>query len=34
MGVAAHALSVFEVFSFLGPNWEKRKIEKRLGRKL
>lgn len=34
IGVASHALSVFEIFSFFGPNWEKRQIEKKLGRKL
>ena len=33
IGVVAHGLSVFEVFKFLGPDWEKRQIEKRLGRK-
>jgi len=34
IGILSHALSVFEVFSFFGPDWEKKKIEKRLGRKL
>ena len=34
IGVAVHAISVFEPFSFLGPEWEKRQVEKRLGRKL
>ena len=34
IGVAVHALSVFEPFKFLGPEWEKRQVEKRLGRKL
>ncbi len=34
LGIASHALSVFEIFSFFGPDWEKKKIEKRLGRKL
>lgn len=28
------ALSAFDVFSLFGPNWEKRQVEKRLGRKL
>ena len=32
LGVLSHGLSVFEVFSFLGPNWERRQVEKRLGR--
>ncbi len=32
LGVAAHGLTVFEVFSLFGVNWEKRQIEKRLGR--
>jgi len=34
IGLLAHALSTFELFPFLGPEWEKRQIEKRLGRKL
>ncbi len=34
IGVLMHALSVFEPFTFLGPEWEKRQVEKRLGRKL
>ena len=34
LGVAAHGISVFECLYFLGPNWEKKQIEKRLGRKL
>ena len=34
IGVLSHALSVFEIFSFFGADWEKKKIEKRLGRKL
>lgn len=34
IGVASHALSVFEITNFFGPDWEKKKIEKRLGRKL
>lgn len=33
-GLASHGLSVFEVFNFFGADWEKRQIEKRLGRKL
>ena len=34
IGVISHGLSVFEVFNFYGPDWEKRQVEKRLGRKL
>ena len=34
IGVASHGLSIFEVFSFFGANWEKKQIEKRLGKKL
>lgn len=34
IGVLTHALSVFEVFNFFGPDWEKKQVEKRLGRKL
>lgn len=34
IGILSHALSIFEIFSLFGPNWEKKKIEKRLGRKL
>lgn len=34
IGVVSHGLSVFEVYSFFGPDWEKRQIEKRLGKKL
>ena len=33
-GIIAHGLSVFEMFNVFGANWEKRQIEKRLGRKL
>jgi len=32
VGVAAHGLSVFEVVSLFGPDWEQREIEKRLQR--
>lgn len=32
LGVAAHGLAVFEVFSLFGVDWEKRQIEKRLRR--
>ena len=34
IGVASHALSISEFVPFLGPDWEKRQVEKRLGRKL
>lgn len=34
IGVVAHGLSVFELLPFMGPDWEKRQVEKRLGRKL
>lgn len=34
IGIVSHGLSVFEIFNFLGPDWEKKKIEKRLGKKL
>lgn len=32
IGIVSHAISIFS--PFLGPSWEKRQIEKRLGRKL
>jgi transcriptional regulator with XRE-family HTH domain len=34
IGLLVHALNVFEVFDFFGPEWEKKQVEKRLGRKL
>lgn len=34
IGIVSHGVSVFEVFSFFGADWEKRQIEKRLKRKL
>jgi transcriptional regulator with XRE-family HTH domain len=34
IGVISHALSVFEVFNFFGAQWEKKQVEKKLGRKL
>ena len=34
VGLIFHGLNAFEVFSFFGPAWEKKKVEKRLGRKL
>lgn len=34
IGVLNHAIHVFEVFNWFSARWEKRQIEKRLGRKL
>jgi transcriptional regulator with XRE-family HTH domain len=34
LGLALHAIWVFQPFPFIGPDWEKRQIEKELGRKL
>lgn len=34
IGVVSHGLGVFEVYSFFGADWEKKQIEKRLGKKL
>jgi transcriptional regulator with XRE-family HTH domain len=34
IGVLAHAVAVFEVFPFFGADWEKKQVEKRLGRPL
>ncbi|ELE7142938.1 helix-turn-helix domain-containing protein [Vibrio cholerae] len=34
IGVMNHGLNAFEVFDLFGATWEKRQIEKRLGRKL
>lgn len=34
IGVIIHGLVVYEVVNVFGPKWEKRMIEKRLGRKL
>ncbi len=34
IGLACHAISVFEVFNIFSPEWEKKQIEKRLGRRL
>ena len=34
IGLLSHGLQVFEVFDFYGQDWEKRQVEKRLGRKL
>lgn len=34
IGLATHAMSVFEVFNLFNARWERKQIEKRLGRKL
>jgi transcriptional regulator with XRE-family HTH domain len=34
IGVVVHGLNVYEVINFLGPKWERKRIEQRLGRKL
>lgn len=34
IGIINHGLNAFEVFNLFGAKWEKRQIEKRLGRKL
>ncbi len=34
VGVVIHALHAYEVIDFLSPRWERRLIERRLGRKL
>jgi len=34
IGLASHGLSAFEVVNLFGADWERRQIEKRLGRKL
>ena len=34
IGVAIHGLVAFEKINFIGPGWEKKQIEKRLGREL
>jgi len=34
LGVAFHAVKVFYLGNFFGPEWEKRQVEKHLGRKL
>ncbi len=34
VGIASHGLRAFDVFKLFGPEWEKKQIEKRLGRKL
>ncbi len=34
IGIISHALSTFEIVNLFSPEWEKKQIEKRLGRKL
>ena len=34
IGVVVHGLNAFEIINFFGPKWEKKLIERRLGRKL
>ena len=34
IGLSIHAVTAFEFFNLLSPDWEKKQIEKRLGRKL
>ncbi|MGF1692281.1 2TM domain-containing protein [Photobacterium kagoshimensis] len=34
IGIISHALSAFEIMNFFGADWEKKQVEKRLGRKL
>jgi len=34
IGIVSHGLSTFEIINFFGPEWEKKQIEKRLGKKL
>ena len=34
IGIVTHAIQAFEVFSLFSPQWEKKQIEKRLGRDL
>lgn len=33
VGVALHALNTFEVITLLGPDWERRQVEKHLNRR-
>jgi transcriptional regulator with XRE-family HTH domain len=34
IGLLSHAASAFAIFPWFGPEWERRQVEKRLGRKL
>lgn len=34
LGLMSHAINLFQPFRLFGPEWERRQVEKRLGRKL
>lgn len=34
LGLMSHAINLFQPFKLFGPDWERRQVEKRLGRKL
>lgn len=34
IGILSHGLRAFELFSLFGPEWEKKQVEKKLGRRL
>ncbi|MFT3907416.1 MAG: 2TM domain-containing protein [Steroidobacteraceae bacterium] len=34
LGIVVHWLTAFEIVSLFGPNWERKRVEKRLGRTL
>jgi hypothetical protein len=34
LGLLSHAASIFDLLPFFGANWEKKQVEKRLGRSL
>ena len=34
LGLASHAINLFQPFKLFGPEWERRQVEKRLGRRL
>lgn len=34
LGLLFHGLRAFEIFNFFGPKWEKKQIEKKIGKKL
>lgn len=34
IGLISHAINVFELVNFFGPEWERKQVERRLGRKL
>ncbi|MEM9138525.1 MAG: 2TM domain-containing protein [Pseudomonadota bacterium] len=33
IGLASHGVSTFEFFSLFGPDWERRQVDRRLGRR-